>query len=623
MVTSFIDITERVARERELQRLYSRESAVLDGANVSIIGTDLDGTIHTFNAAAEHMLGWKSHEVVGKQTPSILHDPGEVAARASELGIEPGFSVFVHAAWTGKPETREWSYVRKDGTSFPVALTVTGIRDPRGRLVGFMGIAEDISERKRVTAELEKLALVASRTHNIVIITDAAARAEWVNEAFTRLTGYTFEEVRGMKIGPLVQTEKTDRGTLAQMRQAIVAGEGFQVEVLNRGKDGHEYWLDIDCRPIVRPDGIVSGFVAVETDITARKSMEAELRRNESRFRAFVEGLPDTVIRVSRDGIVRDVHSSDATNSATPRQDSIGRELIEVFPPELGHKFQSIIVEVTTTGAGVSHEYQLTRGAVTLDFEARFVPGANEDVILVVRDVSERKLLERLKDEFVSTVSHELRTPLTAIQGTLGLLAGGILGQLTDEAARLVDVSLKNAERLSRLTNDILDIEQMMRNGTRLYCRHTDLVALVSRAVQEVTPVAQEFGVRFVVNAECDSAVANVDSDRFLQIMFNLLSNAAKYGNPDADVLVRLGPREKNWVISVISCGHKIPDEFRSRMFSRFSRVDGSNQQTRSGSGLGLAITKMLVDLMGGHIDYASTDEQTEFFVTLPQSEPT
>ena len=145
----------RASEERASAELFA---AVLRAATeYSIVGTTPSGIVTVFNEGAERMLGYEADEVVGKLTPAVIHLPAEVAARAVELGIEPGFEVFVAAARRGEAETREWTYVRKDGTQFPVSLTVTAMRDGDGALAGFIGIATDIGARQRSDAELKEL----------------------------------------------------------------------------------------------------------------------------------------------------------------------------------------------------------------------------------------------------------------------------------------------------------------------------------------------------------------------------------------------------------------------------------------------------------------------------------
>lgn len=146
--------------ERELRKANSFQRAILEASNYSIIATRLDGTIITFNRAAEQMLGYKAEEVVGRVTPGIIHDGNEVVQRACELTqelgreVEPGFEAFVAKARLGKPDEREWTYVRKDGTRFPVMLSVTAMQEESGEITGYLGIAGDISERKQIADEL-------------------------------------------------------------------------------------------------------------------------------------------------------------------------------------------------------------------------------------------------------------------------------------------------------------------------------------------------------------------------------------------------------------------------------------------------------------------------------------
>ena len=423
------------------------------------------------------------------------------------------------------------------------------------------------SKEQTALTELEKLALVASRTHNIVIVTDAEARTEWVNAAFTRVTGYTLEDVKGRRVGPLVQGELTDPLTVRHMREAIRAGRGFQVEIQNYAKDGHTYWLEVDSRPFHSPDGKVLGFVGVETDVTVRKAMEEELRRRAVELRAFVEALPDSVFRVDRDGQFIDAHVPDPDSFVAPKDAVIGRHISELLPVDVAVKLVESIANVLDCGKGCNIEFQVERMTGVRDFEARIVPASIEQVLVIVRNVSERKLLERLKDELISTVSHELRTPLTAIRGTLGLLGGGVLGAISPEAQELVNMSLSNAERLSRLIDDILDLERVMQGGLELDLEARPLLPLIERCIHEAEPFAAEFGTCYVLESDEADARARIDGDRFMQVLNNLLSNAAKYGDPNDTVKVTLKSSAQDWRISVQNHGRPIPVDFRPRLF--------------------------------------------------------
>lgn len=156
MAGSITDITDLKSIEQQMHAANAQRQAILDAANFTIISTGVDGVIQTFNLGAENMLGYSSKEVVGKVTPAVIHDVDEVVKRAktlsAEMGqtIEPGFEVFVAKARLGIPDEKEWTYVRKDGSSFPVLLSVTALHDEQGNLSGFLGVGRDISDWKKL-----------------------------------------------------------------------------------------------------------------------------------------------------------------------------------------------------------------------------------------------------------------------------------------------------------------------------------------------------------------------------------------------------------------------------------------------------------------------------------------
>jgi signal transduction histidine kinase len=226
---------------------------------------------------------------------------------------------------------------------------------------------------------------------------------------------------------------------------------------------------------------------------------------------------------------------------------------------------------------------------------------------------------DRLKSEFISTVSHELRTPLTSIRGSLGLLSGGVLGALSGKIAELVGIAYRNTDRLQRLINDILEVEKLDSGKLSLDLDVHSLRSLIEQAVEANAGYAQNCNVEFAVQQPLPEAPVRVDPHRLLQVMANLLSNAAKFSPAGAAVEVSVKVGEGRARVAVKDRGPGIPVEFQPRIFQRFAQAKGSDTGVRGGTGLGLAISKALVERMGGRIDFETAPGAgTLFFFDLP-----
>ena len=243
-------------------------------------------------------------------------------------------------------------------------------------------------------------------------------------------------------------------------------------------------------------------------------------------------------------------------------------------------------------------------------------------VVTVAVDISLRRRMEQIKTEFISTVSHELRTPLTAIRGALGMLVGGVAGEVGDSARPLLAIAHKNSERLVRLINDILDIEKLEAGRLPFHFSRCDIVTLIEQALVDIKPYADDLGARleFIRPDGSTRTEANLDPDRFAQVMANLLSNAIKHSPAGGMVSVELLDAEGSLEVSVQDRGAGIPDSFRSRIFERFAQADSSDARKRGGTGLGLAITRSLVEQMNGRIGFDSQEGSgARFWLRLPQ----
>jgi len=230
----------------------------------------------------------------------------------------------------------------------------------------------------------------------------------------------------------------------------------------------------------------------------------------------------------------------------------------------------------------------------------------------------ERKRLDLLKGEFVSTVSHELRTPLTSIAASLGLLAGQA-DKLPEWAARLASIAHTNCQRLVRLVNDILDIEKLGSLEFVFKMKRVSLRPLIEAAIEASRGFSESHKMRIRMQSDCEEADVFVDADRLAQVVTNLLSNAVKFSAGSKDVMVGIEKRGKTARISVRDYGPGVPIEFRPRIFDKFAQAEATDARQESGTGLGLSIVKVIVRRLGGEVGFVdAVSGGTIFQVDLP-----
>lgn len=237
----------------------------------------------------------------------------------------------------------------------------------------------------------------------------------------------------------------------------------------------------------------------------------------------------------------------------------------------------------------------------------------------VIRDITERKKDEAVKNEFVATVSHELRTPLTSIRGALGLILGKFGDELSEKNKKMLTLALRNSERLTLLINDILDIEKLESGQLTLTFTRINLDTIVRRSIEDNESYASQHNVDLVLDSQVQEAFVNADSIRLQQVMANLLSNAIKYSRPGEAVTVSLKHLSNGYRVEVIDVGTGIPPEYHEKIFERFSQADSSDTRRVGGTGLGLAISKAIVEGHQGTLEFFSElGKGSTFYFTLP-----
>jgi protein-histidine pros-kinase len=623
-----------------------RLAAVLRAAiSYAVIATDERGLIELFNEGAERMLGYKAPEVVGKLTPLALHDADEVEARAAELGIAPGFDVFVAAARLERPETREWTYRRKDGSRLTVELSVTPVHGPGGGRTGFLGIAADVSARRRAEAERERLlrqaeaaeaglrALIESAPDAIVVV-DADGRVELVNPRTEALFGYRRDELVGQPVELLVPESVRPRHPA--LRAAYLAGAGARpvgvpLELRGRRKDGAEFPAEISLSP--RSDEAGVHVTAVVRDVserhrllqaerTARAAAEELAAEREAILRQVADGviLVDTcgaVTFVNRAGrTLLGLPASDAGESGPawrPVVDGRRRRLEELPLVRAALRGETVVEAELRIGHADGREAVVLGSALPVAAE----DGASLGAVLTLHDVTAQRELERQKDELFANVSHDLRTPVAVVKTSVGVvLANEPPGMPAALHRMLVNADLA-ADRLTALVDDLLELARVRAGRVQLRPSPVDLRALAARAAEAIRPLAQARGQRVDLEVPPEPVVTAVDAPRLERALLNLLSNAHKHGREGGAIRLALTRRDGVAELAVADDGPGIALGEQARIFDRFHRAGPAAARRSDGAGLGLPIARALAELHGGRITLESAPGKGSTFRLL------
>ncbi len=239
----------------------------------------------------------------------------------------------------------------------------------------------------------------------------------------------------------------------------------------------------------------------------------------------------------------------------------------------------------------------------------------------VCQDVTEQRLVERMKDEFVSVVSHELRTPLTALLGALRLLRGLHGERLDGQARELLEVAARNGDRLKLLVDDLLDLERIENGGLHFEPQPVELGGFLRELLAQYDSYATEFGIELELELPAAELSCRTDPGRLAQAVGNLLANAVKFSPPGEKVRVCLSVADSRFRIAVTDRGPGVPPEFQPRLFEKFAQADSSDQRRGRGTGLGLAIVKAIVERLGGSCGFETGPGRgSTFHIELPRA---
>jgi len=379
-------------------------------------------------------------------------------------------------------------------------------------------------------------------------------------------------------------------------------------------------------------DGTALRFIGTQVDITASVETGLAFEAADNRFWQAFSNAPVGTLVLDDQMVATEANALMADLTGKSRSQMIGTQVLaDIFSAEDQLALEPELRSLSSSGSRTFRGEFCIRHPGKLDVWCVLTASASTDpksggktYILQLLDVSETKKVERLKTEFVATLSHELRTPLTSISGAIGILDMSAKERLTDGDKRLMAIAKSNLDRLGSLINDILDLEKIRDQGIKVDVQGAELGALIDIAREQIVPIANGRDITIKVEGPGDDLVVLVDSNRLLQVLTNLLSNACKYSPVGKSVHVIFGADSAMARIAVVDYGPGVPADFESKLFLPFSRADNSDTRDTGGTGLGLSIARELVIRMGGEMGYERhADKATVFWFSVPLQQVT
>ena len=644
---------------------------IIESSDDAIVSKDLNGTIQSWNRAAERIFGYTAEEAIGRSVRIIIPEDRQGEEDAVLANIRKGEGV-THFETIRK---------RKDGSLVPISLTVSPVHDDRGVVIGASKIARDLSDRIGADQAARRLKAVVESSDDAIITKSLDSIITSWNRAAERMFGYTAEEAIGRSIRMIIPDDRQSEEDTVLTR--IRAGQSVDhFETIRLRKDGAPVTISLTVSPILDDHGKVVGASKIARDITERARLLAAAQEQADITRQLGEVGAAVASSLDQNAIVQQV--TDLATSLTRAEfgaffynvvDGKSGESYMLYtlsgaPREAFAKFPqpraTAVFAPTFHGEGVVRLDDVTqdprygknppyhgmpeghlpvrsylavpvkaasgevlgglffghsRVGVFTEQHERLATGIaawaslaleNARLYIVAREA------DRLKDEFLAVLSHELRTPLNAILGYARLLRGGIL--TAEKAERGLETLERNAQALTQIVEDVLDVSRIVSGKIRLDVQPVELPLVIHNAVATVQPAADARGVRIQTIVDPRVGAVSGDPDRLQQVVWNLLSNAVKFTPKLGRVQVRLERINSHVELIVSDTGAGIKPEFLPYVFERFRQGDAGTTRKTGGLGLGLSIVRHIIEMHGGTVEAMSQGENrgATFCVRLP-----
>ena len=634
--TRFIGAIRDVTRRKEAEDASAFLAAIVQSSDDSIVGSNLDGTIVSWNASSQRYWGYTAQEAIGKNN-SILFPPdrqNEYAERITQIQ-------------RGEPTERyETLRLRKNGTLVPVSVILSPVKDARGKLLGFAAIYSDMTERNEAEARLlaakqaaeasaaslraseERYALVTQATRDGIFDSDLTTGISYHSPRLNEILGYGEDEMpRGLS-SFFDQVHPEDRPRLienAARNDADKSVQSFESEVRVRCKDGSYRWVASNGRLLRDVEGNVTRIVGAIRDITQRRQAEEKLAASEKRLRDTLDSLYGFVALYTLDGVLIDVNRAPLIAAGLTAEDVIGKPVWET--PWMAHsvaeqeRMRGIIARAASGEVVREEATARIEGGQQIIIDATFGPlrdqhGVITNIIGSGTDITARKEAEsklvlakqvaeiasRAKSEFLANMSHEIRTPMN---GIIGLTEVVLESDLNPEQYEYLSLVKSSASTLMQIISDILDISKIQAGKMVLRPREFWLRDLITSTTGAFVQPAREKNLR--IHSNIHPAIPEVllgDATLLKRVLEILVGNAVKFTSR-GEVNLEVGISPENFEklhFQVRDSGIGIAADQQRRIFEPFTQVDASSRREFGGTGLGLAISAQLVEMMGGEI---------------------
>ena len=579
---------------------------------ISILASD--GAFQYVSPSIERILGYGRDDLVGRNAFSFVH-PDDLDATRSAFEQAVNDPAFVpKAEFRFRHRDGSWRWLESMGTN------LLDDADVGGFVVNSRDVTARIEAEAALARERDLLRTLMDQLPDAVYVKDTSSRFLRLNPATAQTLGI---------VDPADAVGKTDFDffpeTLARQyftdeQEVIATGK----PLLNRLEPQSEdelaaFWWLTSTVPLRDATGSIIGIVGSGRNITERLRTEEALRESEARHRALLTALPDIVFRLDRAGTYLDYKADRLTDLAAPPESLLGRTVGEVLPIAVAGPVGEAIGRVLDSGGTETLEYTLDIAGVRRDFEARLVAAGPDEVVAVVRDITDRKRLEcelrdavasaqaasRATSQLLDMMSHELRTPMQAVMGYAELLLAGPKGSLTAEQSEDVRCIHQGATRLVGFVKQMLDLSRLEAGQMGLKSEPVDLPQIVDEVRQNVAPQAAEKSLRLHVDLPQDLPPVLGDAMGIHQILLNLVGNAVKFTDRGA---VRISARvvADRVEIEVNDTGIGIAADALPHIFEEFHQADSGTTRRYDGAGLGLAIARRLAEQQAGEIRVTS-----------------